>query len=304
MRLNWIAWAIVVRGGLIAVSSILASIFGAHMIILAIGSTAFTIAAARGALALRERQDRKLLLQAQRQQQLEYAEAQRRQQLKREHEWKRERDKRSLDRECSELVRKAETAVRNIKNYNARIAENFRVPAGEHELSAAVDSILVGAKDITDKRALVNSIIRDSSDPQSLASLNDLMGGFFGGRSNDPRTGIQPGPLTAKAIEPLQKAINIKLKPLKSSVEDLEIISTSANVMYALCRDWTAAQRAERVADQFRDMVASAERDKLVGNELRGLTKTVADAVEAFRQSIEQINRDMETLALPDDEDS
>jgi hypothetical protein len=287
-----VAWIIVLLLGLTAVSSILASIFGVHMILLAIGSTLFTIAAGRGAFALTEWEDGR-----------RHAKLKAQEQLKRQQEAKRAQDIRKLDRDCADIFRRAETAVGAILAFNARVEERFRVPVDKNELTQDVNSILEGAKDITKRRAQVRSIIAiSSSEPQRPSQRNFSLGDLLG-YPVDQSADMRPGPMTAKAIEPLQRVIDIKFKSMESSVKNLEAISSSIKEMDALYRDWAGARQAELLADQFRDTYVSAERDKLAAREFNRLAKEVANIVQAFRQSIEQINLEVETLSLPDDED-
>jgi hypothetical protein len=61
MHVNRVAWVVVVLGALAALSTILAGVLGAHVFLLAAGTTGFTVAATGGALKLQARENDKLL---------------------------------------------------------------------------------------------------------------------------------------------------------------------------------------------------------------------------------------------------
>ena len=86
MHWNRVAWIVVVLGGLTAVSSILASVFGAPLILLAVGSTIFTIAAALGTFELQARQRRKQIAEQDQRQKQAQLERQKKAQLERQNE--------------------------------------------------------------------------------------------------------------------------------------------------------------------------------------------------------------------------
>ena len=118
MSWNRVAWVVVVLGGLAAAGSIAESALGAHVILLAVVSAIFTMAAARGAYKLQVRHDDKW-----------FAEFQRDQQLALEHELDRSLEERRLDGDCADLLRRADAAVQVILSLGARAGICFTKPS-------------------------------------------------------------------------------------------------------------------------------------------------------------------------------
>lgn len=274
-------------------SSILAGAFGAHTAPLAVASIIFTVVAAIAASSLQDRRSQKLRIQALRQQELKF-----------QQESKRELDMRGLDSDCAALVRGAEIAVDTILKFNAQIEERFRLPVDANKLRRDVELILSEAVKVTNTRAKITSIIIKSAPERETVSSADLGIDLAYGGAGEKAAGIQPGPMTAERIRPLQKVIDAKFKSVRSCVVNLEEAVSSVRTMESGYRDWLAAQEAERLNDEFRGMYASIEKDKLAAEELKRLAEEIARTVEAFQRSIEEIDQNTETLALPNDEES
>jgi hypothetical protein len=332
MRSNRIARVVVVLGSLTALSSILASIFGVHVILLAVGSTIFTIAAARAAFRLQVRQDDRRKVEAFRQER-----------LKHQQEAKRSLDRAKLDPDVAELLRRAEEAVEAILASDARAENLLSYLVDENALSDSAQAISDLADEITDLRAELRSIsVRslpegrsrpympkgglpkpdmpkgDSSDVGELfcaggdlgggGRLGDLLGGFFVGGSEVQPTesvsDIPAGPMTADAIRPGQRAIVVALKSAESRLLKLERYALSVRKVDAMHRDWIGTQKAERLNQRFQDIVARTAADELAAKEFDRLTEKAAEAERSFHQSVEEADLAGETLVLPDDEDS
>ena len=61
MHVNRVAWVVVVLGALAALSAALAGVLGAHVFLLAAGTSGFTVAATGGALKLQARKNDQML---------------------------------------------------------------------------------------------------------------------------------------------------------------------------------------------------------------------------------------------------
>ena len=312
---NRVAWVVVVLGGLIALSSILASVFGAHAILLAVGSTIFTIVVAwMAGPQQRMRQER---LERQRQAQLE---RQRQAQLGLQRREQQERQRRlqlafrTLDSDCADLLRRAEAAKESILVSDARAQNLLDLPVNEELLRDNVQAVLNAGRKITNLRAKQRAIISNSSpkpeqvDLAGSFDLGDIFGGVFGrpnrrggvsDRRAEPDEGTL-GPLTRDVIGRQQEALAIVLRSVKARVENLEHYASSVKTVDRTYRDWIGSQEAERLNDPVRDVLAETVRDELAVEELKMLTERAATAEQAFRLSIHEANLAGETLALPE----
>jgi hypothetical protein len=305
---NRVAWVVAVLGGLTAVSSILASVFGARAILLAAGSTIFTIAAARGAFKLQARRDRKSRAKSLRRQQENLRRQQEqlelRQQQEQQEQLKRQQElRRGLDRDCADLLQRAEGAVKAILASDAR-AEDFLNPPVDEELRREnVQAVLNAGIKLTDLRAKQRSITaRNSLKSEEPPRRGDLLAGLLGGRAK--RDAGTPGPMTAAVLEPQKQALAMVLRSVTSRVENLERYASSVKAVGATYRDWIGAQEAERLNEPVRHALAETVRDKLAVEEFKRLTERAALAEQAFRHSIDEANLAGEILVLPDDDGS
>jgi hypothetical protein len=147
-----VAWVVVVLGGLTAVSSILASVFGAPVILLAVWSTIFTIAAALGIVKVQAGQRRKQIAERDQRQKQEQLERRKQEQLERQKES-------TLDQDCADLLRRAKAAVDAILASDACTHDLIHPPVDKNLLRDHVQAILVAGREITDLRAEHNLII-------------------------------------------------------------------------------------------------------------------------------------------------
>ncbi len=182
--------------------------------------------------------------------------------------------RRSLDRECSDLLRRAEAAQESILWFYARGGNLLDAPVDVELLRDNVDEVLKAGVKISNLRAQQRAIAEKS-----------------------PPT---PGSMTAAVLEPQQKALAMVLRSITSRVENLERYAAAVKAVDRTYRDWIGAQEAERLNDSVRDVLAETLRDELAVEELRELTDRANIAKEAFRRSIYEANLAGETLALPD----
>jgi hypothetical protein len=182
--------------------------------------------------------------------------------------------RRTLDRECSDLLRRAEEAAESILASDARAKSLLDAPVDVELLRDNVLEVLNAGAKVSDLRARQRAIAE-----KSLPT---------------------PGSMTAAVLEPQEKALAMVLRSITSRVENLEHYASSVKAVDTTYRDWIGAQEAERLNDPVRDVLAETLRDELATEELRGLTDRANIAEEAFRRSIYEANLAGETLALPD----
>jgi hypothetical protein len=287
---NKVAWFVVVLVGLTAVSSILASIFGGQAIVLAVVSTIFTGAAAFGASKLQARENRRSRARALADQQaMELERLRKQQELERNQELQRQRSiRRGLDQDFAELLRRAEVAVKDILESEARAEDLLDPPVDDELLKDGVQRILSAGAKITNLRAKQRAIIT-----KSLPKSEQY--------EREERT---PGSMTSAVLGPQQQALAMVLSSMTSQVENLENYASAVQKVDATHRDWISSQEAERLNDPVRDVLAEMVRDKLAAEEFNRLTERTSMAEQAFRQSIHEANLAAETLALPDEKDS
>jgi hypothetical protein len=301
-----VAWFVVVLVGATAVSSILASIFGAQAIVLAVVSTIFTGVAAFGASKLQAWEKRRWRASALARQQAMELERQRQQdELERKRELQRQRSiKQTLDQDCAELLRRTEIAVKAILESEARAEDVLDPPVDEELLKDGVQRILSAGAKITALRDKQRKITAKSLPKSQQVDLGGGLAGTFGGSygryGQEERT---PGPMTGAVLGPQQQALAMVLRAMMSHVEHLENYAAAVKKVDATHRDWITSQEAERLNDPVRDVLAEMVRDELAAEEFNRLTKRTSMAEEAFRQSIQEANLVAETLALPDEKD-
>jgi hypothetical protein len=202
--------------------------------------------------------------------------------------------RRSLDSECSDLLRRAEAAEDSILAFYARAENLLDAPVNVELLRDNVEEVLNAGVKISNLRAQQRAIAEKS-----------LTCGICGGRGCSAcggrgRTGDMPSSMTAAVLEPQKKALAMVLRSMTSRVENLEHYASSVKTVDRTYRDWIGAQEAERLNDPVRDVLAETLRDELAVEELRRLTDRANIAKEAFRRSIYEANLAGETLALPD----
>lgn len=288
MRPYKAAWVVVGLLAIAAVGLILASIFGVHVIPLAIWTGIATIAAVAVAVNLQDRHDRKLRAEKQRQQQLEQ-----------QKEQERRSERVSLNRDCLELLERAENAVAAIMNSDARARNLLNTYVDEELLRDNIRNIEIVAKKITDLRAQHRSITAMSA-PEPDARQSAYRRVRFTAANETKQT----GPMTDAVIGPQRRAIETVLRFAKSRVENLERYAASIKAVDATYRDWIGAQHAEGLNERVRDLLANTVKDELAAEELRTLTERTAQARGAFQESVREANLAAETLALPDEKDS
>jgi hypothetical protein len=288
MRPYRAAWVIVGMLALAAVSFILASIFGAHVILLAIGTGLATFFAAGVAGALQGGHYEKLRVEKNRKRELEA-----------QKEFERKRERRSLDRDCLELLERAEDAVSAIVNSDARSQNLLNTYVDEELLRDNIHTVEIVAKKITALRAKHRSITAMSAkEPYTGEQL------FLHMQSTALDETEKTGPMTAAVIGPQRRAIETALRSAKSRVENLERYAASVKAVDATYRDWIGAQHAEGLNESVRDLLANTVKDELAVEELRTLTERTAQAKEAFQESVRKASLAAETLSLPDEKDS
>jgi hypothetical protein len=301
--MNKVAWFVVVLVGLVAVSSILASISGAQAILAAVVSSVVTGGAAFGAAKLQARENRRRRATwLAREQAIELERQRRQQQLERQQELQRQWSlKHGLDRDCAELLRRAEIAVRNILQSDARAENLLDPPADEKLLRDGVERVLSAGARITDLRDKQRSITVRSLPKSEQAGLAEGQGNLSDSGAGRPgeRGERAPGPMTGAVLEPQQQALALVLSSMTSRVENLEHYASSVKKVDATYRDWIGSQEAARLNDPVRDVLAEMVRDKLAAEELNRLTERTSMAEQALRQSIQEANLAAETLALP-----
>jgi hypothetical protein len=297
--MNKLAWFVVVLVGLTAVSSILASVFGAQAILLAVISSVVTGAAILGAAKLQERENRQRRASwLAREQDIELERQRRRQQLQRQQELQRQWSiKKGLDLDCAELLRRAEAAVKDILESDARAENLLDPPVDEKLLQDGVERVLSAGAAVTDLRDKQRSIA-----VRSLPKSEQVSPGAVAGSAPDPpreEEQLTPGPMTGAVLEPQQQALAMVLSSMTVRVENLEHYASSVRNVDATYRDWVGSQEAERLNGPVRDVLAEMVRDKLAAEEFNRLTERTSMAEQAFRQSIQEANLAAETLALP-----
>jgi len=297
--MNKLAWFVVVLVGLTAVSSILASISGAQAILLAAVSSVVTGAAVFGAAKLQAAENRKRRASwLAREQDIELERQRRQQQLERQQELQRQWFiKKGLDLDCAELLRRAEAAVKDILESDARAENLLDPPVDEKLLQEGVERVLSAGAAVTDLRDKQRSIAVRSLPKSEQVDL----GSASGSAPNPSHEGepLTPGPMTGAVLEPQQQALAMVLSSMTSRVENLEGYASSVRNVDATYRDWVGSQEAERLNAPVRDVLAEMVKDKLAAEEFNRLTERTSMAEHAFRQSILQANLAAETLALP-----
>jgi hypothetical protein len=300
--MNRVAWFVVLLLGLTAVSSILSSILGAQAILLAVLSSALTGAAVFGATKLQVRENRKRrAIWLEREQALELERQRRQQERERQQELQRQwAIKQGLDRDCAELLRRAEAAVKDILESDARAEDLLDPPVDEKVLRDGVHRVLSAGAKITDLRDKQRSIavrsLPKSEQVDRAEGRGNPPGRAPSGRGAEQRA---PGPMTGAVLEPQQQALAMVLSSMTSRVENLEHYASSVRKVDAAYRDLIGSQEAERLNDPVRDVLAEMVRDKLAAEEFNRLTERTSMAEQAFRQSIQEANLAGETLALP-----
>ena len=111
---------------------------------------------------------------------------------------------------------------------------------------------------------------------------------------------IQPGPMTAEVINAQQQALAMVLKSATSRVANLERYASSVDKVEATYRDWMSSQKAERLNDRVRNLLASTAKDEVAVEDLKTWTERTVSAEQAFRHSIQEASLAAEVLALPD----
>jgi hypothetical protein len=301
--MNKFAWFVVVLLGLTAVSSIVASISGAQAILLAVISSIVTGAAVFGAAKLQARENRnRRAIWLAREQDIELERQRRQQQLQRQQELQRKWSiKQGLDLDCAELLRRAEAAVKDILESDARAENLLDPPVEEKVLRDGVEHVLSAGARITDLRDKQRSIAARSLPKSEQVDLVASPGTVPGRAPNrrPEREQRTPGPMTGAVLEPQQQALAMVLSSMTTRVENLEHYASSVKKVDATYRDWIGSQEAARLNDPVRDVLAEMVRDKLAAEELNRLTERTSMAEHAFRQSIQEANLAAETLALP-----
>jgi NhaP-type Na+/H+ or K+/H+ antiporter len=304
-----VAWIIVILGGLTALSSILASILGAQAILLAVGSTIFTIVLAGWTAELQARQRRT--------QAAELDQRQKQQQLERYQQELLERRKElALDKDCAALLQRAKTAVEAILVSQAYAHNLMHEPVNEKELRENAQFIFEQSQEITDLRAKQRSIIANSSRPcdgcGGRGEVRQVTRTYLGATETSrscpacrgtgrAKSGNIPGRMTAAVLEPQQRALAMALASMAVRVERLEHYASAVREVDISYTDWIGAQQAERLNDRFRNIVIKTAEDKLAVEELSRLTEVAAAAERAFRHSVQEADLAAETLALPDE---
>ena len=308
--MNKFAWFVVVLIGLTAVSSILASIFGAQAVLLAVVSSICTGAAVFGAARLQASQNRKRRASwLARERDIELERQRRQQQQERQQELQREWSiRQGLDLDCAELLRRAERAVKDILESDARAENLLDPPVEEKLLRDGMEHVLSAGARITDLRGKQRSIAARSlpkSEQVDLAASPGTVSGPAASRRHEPEPEQRtPGPMTGAVLEPQQQALAMVLSSMTTRVENLEHYASSVKKVDATYRDWIGSQEAARLNDPVRDVLAEMVRDKLAAEELNRLTERTSMAEQAFRQSIHEANLAAETLALPGQKDN
>jgi hypothetical protein len=232
------------------------------------------------------------------------AEDRRRERLEAQKRNERERERRSLDRDCLELLERAEGAISAILNSNARAQHLLNTHVDEVLLGDNVHNIEIVGKKITDLRAKHRSItVMVATDPNS-RQPHPRQPMYRHQSLNAADEAEQTGSLTGAVIGPQRKAIETALRSAKSRVENLERYAASVEAVDATYRDWIGSQHAEGLNESVRDLLANTVRDELAAEELRALTERTAQAKRAFQESVRKANLAAETLALPDERDS
>jgi hypothetical protein len=217
----------------------------------------------------------------------------------------------SLDRECSDLLRRAEAAEESILVFYARGENLLDAPVDVELLRDNVLEVLNAGAKISNLRAQQRAIAEKSltcgvcggrgkvvEETSSIVGTTKMprVCSACGGRG---RSDDMPSSMTAAVLEPQKKALAMVLRSVTSRVENLEHYASSVTTVDRTYRDWIGAQEAERLNDPVRDVLAETLRDELAVEELRRLTDRANIAKEAFRRSIYEANLAGETLALP-----
>jgi hypothetical protein len=142
--------------------------------------------------------------------------------------------RRSLDRECSDLLRRAEEAEESILWFYARGRNLLDAPVDVELLRVNVEEVLKAGIKISNLRAQQRAIAEKSSPT--------------------------PGSMTAAVLEPQKKALAMVLRSITSRVENLEHYASSVKAVDSTYRDWIGAQEAERLNDSVRDVLAETPR--------------------------------------------
>lgn len=167
MRFYRVTWVVTVLAGLVAVGSILASIFGANLVLLAVLSPIFAVLAATVARMSQVGWHRAQAAELQSRQALQRLEYKKQEQREREEKAKLERQKMALSPDWRNLLRRAEAAVDAILSSEACKEELIQPPVDKQLLRDNAQAIFDSGREITDLQNQHNSIIAASSSEQT-----------------------------------------------------------------------------------------------------------------------------------------
>lgn len=281
MRFYRVAWVVTVLSYLTAVGSILASIFGADLILLAILSPIVAVLVNVVAHKSQVGWYRARAAELERRQQQKQLEEYKQEQREREEKEKLERQKRSLDPDWRKLLQRAETAVSLILSSVACQKDLMQPSVDKQLLLDNKQAIFDAGREITDLKNKHNSIIVASSSEQT------------------DRGEALAGPLTSAVINPQRNYLALALESAKSRVENLERYASAVREVDKTYKDWIGAKNAEQLNERIIEVVAKTAADELAAKELHGLAEATIVAEQAFRHSVEEANLAAETLALP-----
>jgi hypothetical protein len=177
----------------------------------------------------------------------------------------------ALELECRKLLQRAQRATAAIVTSKV-YAGDLRGIVDEHVLRQHEWEIAVALREITEL-------------------LLDLVSSYAGGTA---------GPMTTAVLISQNRAISIARDATTARVLSLELLAAQVATAEAARRDWETAQRMAANNDKYLDLVARTAADQHATAEITGLAEQIAEAAQAFRQTLQRATLAAEALALPE----
>jgi hypothetical protein len=177
----------------------------------------------------------------------------------------------SLERECWELLRRAQAAITAIVSaevFSTSLSGIIREPdLRQHEWEVAVS-------------------LREISE-----LLLELAARFATGKA---------GPMTTAVLVPQHRAIAMARDATRARVVMLERLAAQVVAAEAARWDWETAQQLTARNDKYLDLLARTAADEHASLEISGLADQAAEAARVLRETLAEATLAAEALALPD----
>lgn len=278
--MNRVAWVITFLASLTALSSILASVLGAHAILIALAST--TVASVPIARRLQVRHKGRVnALQLQEQAWSDD---------RRQHQEAAQRDAtlRAVP-VCADLQQRASSAVSMIQPLADHVNGLLTRPIDVHQLQSDL-------REISDKLYRIAGLtIRRASIATDARSQDPSPDGRIVYR--DTLRGSSPGPMTAAALKAQEPALNEVLDSIVGRVASLEEYAKAVAAVDDRHRDFLGAEKTRRLNEEIHELRVDTPRDEIAAEYLRSDTEMIDTARRAFESAVLQADLAGEALA-------